>query len=273
MRTVPILTLGASCFLAAAATVQGPQQGPGKGQGMTHPKVGQAPPATPGRDDPVFRVDCDDWATVRPDNMEIWDKMTEADMSLEQAIDAAVRYAKEDQGYENVRVRMAQFIPSDRPFFEIELFTWKEDKDVALRWQVFVGVRTKGVKLWMIQERFPGTPVRGEIITKDSGLMIHDVRAGDGPMVEPDSTVKVNYVGTILDGTLVFDTYAAMRPDTFTLPNAPVKGMAEGLIGAREGGKRKLILPPDLAYGEGGYPGFVPPNATVVFDIEILEVR
>lgn len=272
MRILPLLTVG-SCFLAAAAAVQNPQQGPGKGQGMTHPKVGQAPPGTPGKDEPVYRVDCDDWATVRPDDKDIWEKMTAADMSLEQAMEIAVAYAKDEQKYENVRVSMAQFVPSQKPFYEVELLTWKEDKDSVLRWQVYVGVKTKKVKLWKIQERFPGTPVRGELITTDSGLMINDVREGDGPVVEANSTVKVNYVGSILDGTLVFDTYAARQPHTFTLPNAPVKGMAEGLVGAREGGKRKLILPPDLAYGDKGYPGYIPPNATVVFDIEILEVR
>lgn len=272
MRILPIVTLS-SGFLAAAAAVQGPKQEPGTGQGMTHPKVGQAPPGTPGKDEPVYRVDCDDWATVRPDDKVIWERMTEADMSIEQAMEIAIQYAKEEQKYQDVRVTWAQFVPSDKPFYEVELLTRKEEKDAVLRWQLYVGLKTKKVKLWKIQERFPGTPVRGELITKDSGLMINDSREGDGPMVEPNSTVKVNYVGSILDGTLVFDTYAARMPDTFTLPSAPVKGIAEGLIGAREGGKRKLIIPPDLAYGETGYPGYVPPHATVIFDIEILEVR
>ena len=86
------------------------------------------------------------------------------------------------------------------------------------------------------------------------------------------STLQVHYVGSILDGTIVFDTYEARKPETFKLSKAPLQGMRKGLVGARAGGKRKLILPPSLAYGDQGFGGVVPPNAAVILDIEILRV-
>jgi len=273
MRTLNLLSLGLTCFLAGTATFQG--QDPQQPNGPVKPEVGVAPQSLSAKDDPYYRVDCDDWARLRPTENSVWEKMVAADMTLEEAVFLAVEYAKEERKYPNVRVLSAEFVGGDKPFYEVQVLTWNEEKEQARRWQVYIGLKLKQVKRWLIQERFPGTPVREErapLIETESGLLIHDIRPGDGLQATADSTVQVHYVGSILDGTIVFDTYEARKPETFKLSKAPLQGMAEGLVGARAGGKRKLILPPSLAYGDKGFGGVVPPNATVILDIEILRV-
>ena len=76
-----------------------------------------------------------------------------------------------------------------------------------------------------------------------------------------------------LDGQIAVDTHSQPKPAVFRLSEAPIKGLAEGLVGARTNGVRKLIIPPELAYGAAGLPGQVPPDATVVMDVTIIEVR
>lgn len=270
MRTKTLLSLGLACFLAGT-TYQGQKQ---QQTGPVTPKVGEAPQSSSAKDEPYFRMDCDAWDSIRPTNGSIWEKMTQVNLTVEEAISLAVEYAKEDRKIANVRVSKAQFVPSEKPFFDIELLTYNEEKDRVLRWQVYVGVKIRAVKRMMVQERFPGTPIphRASITETDSGLLIADIREGDGLEVTPESTVKIHYVGTILDGTVVFNTYTGRNPETYPLAKAPLKGVVEGLVGARVGGKRKLILPPELAYGELGGGGVIPPNAVVVMDIEVLKV-
>jgi hypothetical protein len=270
MRTKNLLSLGLTCVLAGAATFQGQKQ---QQSGPVKPKVGETPQSSSAKDEPYFRMDCDEWDRLRPTNESIWQKMTEADLTVEEAISLALEYAKEDRKFPNVRLSKAQFVPSEKPFFDIELFTYNEANDRVLRWQVYVGVKTRQVKRWMVQERFPGTPIRVPLRETDSGILMADIREGDGLEVTPESTVKIHYVGSILDGTVVFNTYTNRSPETYPLTKAPLKGMVEGLVGARAGGKRKLILPPELAYGEAGAGGVIPPNAVVVVDVEILKVE
>ena len=82
-----------------------------------------------------------------------------------------------------------------------------------------------------LKERFPGTPIRNAPLTEtDSGILIADIREGDGLEVTPESTVKIHYVGSILDGTIVFNTYTNRNPETFPLAKAPLKGVTEGLV-------------------------------------------
>jgi FKBP-type peptidyl-prolyl cis-trans isomerase len=86
--------------------------------------------------------------------------------------------------------------------------------------------------------------------------------------------VKVNYTGWLTNGKK-FDSSIGRGPFEVTpLGSAPViKGWNEGIIGMKVGGKRQLRIPPELAYGAGGYPGVIPPNATLIFDVELLSVR
>lgn len=109
-----------------------------------------------------------------------------------------------------------------------------------------------------------------------SGLGYQDVAVGTGALAEPGKTATVSYTGRLPDGT-VFDASSASRPTlTFAIGDVPnamrvVPGFEEGVKGMRVGGRRKLVIPPALAYGRAG-SGPVPGNEVIVFDVELVSV-
>ncbi|HEX5774965.1 MAG TPA: FKBP-type peptidyl-prolyl cis-trans isomerase [Candidatus Paceibacterota bacterium] len=106
-------------------------------------------------------------------------------------------------------------------------------------------------------------------------LTVTDEVVGTGAEATVGSTVSVQYVGMLPDGT-VFDASAnhGGQPFTFSLGGGQViPGWDQGLVGMKVGGKRQLVIPPDMAYGANGVPGAIPPNATLIFDVELVEVR
>lgn len=108
-----------------------------------------------------------------------------------------------------------------------------------------------------------------------SGLEYWDVKHGTGAAAKAGDTVTVHYTGWLTNGKK-FDS-SLDRGEPFTvehLGNAPViKGWNEGIQGMKVGGKRQLRIPPDLAYGPGGYPPVIPPNSTLIFDVELLGIK
>jgi peptidylprolyl isomerase len=112
-----------------------------------------------------------------------------------------------------------------------------------------------------------------QMTTMPSGLQYRDLVVGKGPQPKDGDTVVVNYTGTFSNGK-VFDTSVGKQPFKFKLGRGEViKGWDEGVATMHVGGKRKLVIPPDLAYGAGGYPGVIPPNSTLTFVVELLSIK
>lgn len=114
--------------------------------------------------------------------------------------------------------------------------------------------------------------------TVDSDLKIVDLTPGAGDGAKTGDTVLVNYTGWLYEGgkrTTQFDSSLGAGREPFVLTigrTSVIRGWTQGLVGMKVGGKRQLIIPPDLAYGPGGRPPVIPPNSTLEFEIELLKI-
>ncbi|MDO8613224.1 MAG: FKBP-type peptidyl-prolyl cis-trans isomerase [Dehalococcoidia bacterium] len=116
-------------------------------------------------------------------------------------------------------------------------------------------------------------PVSGEPIETGSGLKYTEIEPGSGDSPEPGETVVVHYTGWLEDGTQ-FDSSVGGQPLSIPIGvGRVIAGWDQGLATMQVGGKRRLIIPPELAYGPEGRPPVIPPNATLIFDVELLEIR
>lgn len=126
----------------------------------------------------------------------------------------------------------------------------------------------------------PGPPAAptevddAQYTTAPSGLKYFDIVAGNGALATAGKTVAVNYTGWLVDGTMFDSSLSRGEPFLFPLgARRVIKGWDEGVAGMRVGGQRQLVIPPDLGYGQRGAGEVIPPGATLVFDVELLEVR
>ena len=111
------------------------------------------------------------------------------------------------------------------------------------------------------------------MIITTSGLQYEDTKVGDGAEAKKGDSVSVHYTGTLTDGKKFDSSKDRNRPFGFKLGAGQViKGWDEGVAGMKVGGIRNLVIPGNLAYGPGGYPGLIPPNATLNFTVELLGV-
>lgn len=111
-------------------------------------------------------------------------------------------------------------------------------------------------------------------VTMPDGLKYTDETVGTGTEATPGKTVSVHYTGWLLDGTKFDSSRDRNQPFSFPLGGGRViKGWDEGVAGMKVGGKRTLLIPPNLGYGAQGAGGVIPPNATLKFDVELLEVK
>ncbi len=107
-----------------------------------------------------------------------------------------------------------------------------------------------------------------------TGLKIEDTVVGTGAEAVAGKMVTVHYTGTLIDGTKFDSSLDRGTPFTFQLGGGQViEGWDKGFAGMKVGGKRKLTIAPELAYGAGGIPGAIPPNATLTFEVELLGVK
>ena len=120
-----------------------------------------------------------------------------------------------------------------------------------------------------------GCQKNGEIIIMENGLVIEDVVVGDGTEAQDYNKVVVNYTGTLEDGSIFDSSLKPGRtPFTFTLgAGSVIKGWDLGVKGMKVGGKRKLTIPSNLGYGDNGAGNVIPPGATLIFEVELLEVE
>ena len=119
------------------------------------------------------------------------------------------------------------------------------------------------------------TETKGEtgMITTPSGLQYEDMITGTGTEAKSGNKVKVHYVGTLTDGTKFDSSVDRGQPFEFDLgAGRVIKGWDEGVAGMKIGGKRKLVIPPDLGYGSRSV-GKIPANSTLIFEVELLDVK
>ena len=163
------------------------------------------------------------------------------------------------------RLSEATFQTKPEPHCEVHTFTATEH--IVLR------TNPAGTEITSreVIPRYPGWPMEGEWTTLPSGVMYYDVKVGKGK--EPKnstSLVTVHYEGFLNDGSKFQSTYDQKRPMKSPLSGG-IPGWREGLLSMRVGGKRKILIPPNMGYGPGGKAPFVPPNATLVFDVHLLK--
>lgn len=117
------------------------------------------------------------------------------------------------------------------------------------------------------------TDSNSKITKTPSGLMYVDLKVGEGEQPSPTDRVDVHYTGTLTDGTKFDSSVDRGQPFTFSLSGGVIKGWLEGVATMKVGGKRRLIIPPDLGYGARGSPPKIPANSTLVFDVELLAIK
>jgi FKBP-type peptidyl-prolyl cis-trans isomerase FkpA len=108
----------------------------------------------------------------------------------------------------------------------------------------------------------------------DAVLKYEDLKEGNGAEAKTGDEVEVHYTGWLTDGKKFDSSVDRKMPFSLKLGTTRViKGWHEGIPGMKVGGKRKLTIPPELAYGKRGFPGAIPPDATLVFEIELLKIK
>jgi len=119
-----------------------------------------------------------------------------------------------------------------------------------------------------------GLPDISNLTTTATGLQYKDVVVGDGTEAQAGNTVAVHYTGWLTDGTKFDSSVDRGQPFTFNLGSGGViAGWDEGVAGMKVGGKRILVIPANLGYGASGAGGVIPPNATLIFEVELLDVQ
>jgi len=110
--------------------------------------------------------------------------------------------------------------------------------------------------------------------TSETGLIVQIIEEGQGESAQMGDTVKVHYTGWLTNGKQFDSSIPRKKPLDLTLgAGSVIQGWEEGIVGMRVGEKRRLTIPPYLGYGEEGYSPVIPPNATLIFDVELLSKK
>jgi len=106
-----------------------------------------------------------------------------------------------------------------------------------------------------------------------SGVVVQELLPGIGPAAGIGDRLTIDYNAFLEDGSRVDSTSDRGQPLSFELGSAPIVGWNEGLLAMRPGGRRRVVVPPDLAYGTEGVPNLIPPDATLIFDVELVDIE
>ena len=124
------------------------------------------------------------------------------------------------------------------------------------------------------KEKAMEKPAESKEVTTPSGLKYTDLKMGEGEEAKPGQKVDVHYTGWLTNGTKFDSSLDRGKPFSFKLGAGQViQGWDQGVAGMKVGGKRKLTIPPGLGYGSQSVGGVIPPNSTLVFDVELLGVK
>lgn len=138
---------------------------------------------------------------------------------------------------------------------------------------VMAGVTTSHARLVKNTQPADAMMTAG-LTTTRTGLKYADIKVGTGRTADKGQTVVVNYTGRFVSNGNVFDSSEGRDPFEFKLGAGKViAGWDEGVKGMKVGGKRLLVIPPELAYGPNGYPPVIPPNSSLKFEVELLNVK
>jgi FKBP-type peptidyl-prolyl cis-trans isomerase FkpA len=116
------------------------------------------------------------------------------------------------------------------------------------------------------------SPVSGPPMKTKSGVSYWDIKVGTGATAMKGNTVTVHYTGWLTNGKKFDSSVDRKEPFQFQLESGVIQGWIDGVQGMKVGGKRQLKIPPELGYGAQGAPGAIPPNATLIFDVELLSI-
>lgn len=131
-----------------------------------------------------------------------------------------------------------------------------------------------GVVAWIVSTSQADDKKEEKVITTKSGLKYVELKEGTGDAAKSGDTVSVHYTGWLKDGTKFDSSLDRKQPFDFPLGKGRViKGWDEGVAGMKPGGKRKLIIPAELAYGKRGAPPVIPPDAELTFEVELLKIK
>lgn len=146
---------------------------------------------------------------------------------------------------------------------------------------IFVGVAILGVVAFFAFGFYQGSPIQKSTETttqttqspQATELKIEDTQVGNGAEVKSGDTISIHYKGTLTDGTVFDSSYDRGEPfETQIGVGQVIEGWDKGVVGMKVGGKRKLTIPPAMGYGEQA-TGKIPPNSTLIFEVELLEIK
>ena len=118
----------------------------------------------------------------------------------------------------------------------------------------------------------PQAKLGPKAVTSPTGLKYEDQVVGTGKEAKDGSNIAVHYTGWLTNGTQFDSSRTRGEPYALTLPGQVIQGWNQGIPGMKVGGKRKLVIPPDLGYGDQGQGADIPPGATLVFELELMKV-